>query len=317
MNKPKISVIIPVYNVEKFVSQALESCINQTLRDIEIIVVDDCGNDRSMEIVRGYAKQDERIRIIRNSKNLKPLLSRNIGAITSQADYILFLDADDFLDIGTCEKMYEIIQNGQNDNCENLDIVVFGMYRFFTHSQEVIKYQVYEENKFQSLKDYAEWFYGVKYPWWNLAGRLIKKERYFETLEIIQKDIQVAMAEDGLVSYVLWNCSETFYHTEEILYYYRYNEESSGQTKEINRLRSYLKDYQIVLEEIKRIYIEFNFNKKITKVFLQQLMHEYAKMCHEVKMLSGRLSIMDKFKEYFRKKKFILQRKMRIFLSGI
>ncbi|MBR2159560.1 MAG: glycosyltransferase, partial [Campylobacter sp.] len=58
MPNPKVSIIIPVYNVEKYISECLDSCINQTLQDIEIIIVDDCGSDKSIDIVKEYAKKD-------------------------------------------------------------------------------------------------------------------------------------------------------------------------------------------------------------------------------------------------------------------
>ena len=70
INSPKISIIIPVYNVERYISECLESCIKQTLKDIEIIIVDDCGSDKSIDIVKEYAKKDSRIKIIKNNQNM-------------------------------------------------------------------------------------------------------------------------------------------------------------------------------------------------------------------------------------------------------
>lgn len=66
----KISIILPTYNVEQYIARAIESCINQTFKDIEIIVVDDCGNDNSINIAKEYSKKDKRIKIIHNEKNL-------------------------------------------------------------------------------------------------------------------------------------------------------------------------------------------------------------------------------------------------------
>lgn len=64
----QISIILPTFNVEKYIARTLESCINQTFKDIEIIVVDDCGSDKSIDIAKEYAKKDERIKIIHNKK---------------------------------------------------------------------------------------------------------------------------------------------------------------------------------------------------------------------------------------------------------
>ncbi|PCM57491.1 hypothetical protein CP502_03095, partial [Campylobacter sp. BCW_8712] len=75
----KISIILPVFNVEKYITKALESCINQTFKNIEIIVVDDCGNDNSINIVKEYSKKDKRIKIVHNEKNLGLLRARYEG----------------------------------------------------------------------------------------------------------------------------------------------------------------------------------------------------------------------------------------------
>ncbi|WP_337209569.1 MULTISPECIES: glycosyltransferase family 2 protein [Campylobacter] len=82
---PKISIILPTYNVEPYIERALQSCINQTFKDIEIIVVDDCGHDKSIEIAKDYANKDERIKIIHNEKNLGTFASRNIGVLNSNS----------------------------------------------------------------------------------------------------------------------------------------------------------------------------------------------------------------------------------------
>ncbi|EBI2345653.1 glycosyltransferase family 2 protein, partial [Campylobacter jejuni] len=76
---PKISIILPTFNVEKYIAKALESCINQSFKDIEIIVVDDCGSDKSIDIAKEYAKKDERIKIIHNEENLGLLRARYEG----------------------------------------------------------------------------------------------------------------------------------------------------------------------------------------------------------------------------------------------
>lgn len=65
----QISIILPTYNVEKYITRALESCINQTFKDIEIIVVDDLGNDKSIDMAKEYTNKDDRIKIIHNEEN--------------------------------------------------------------------------------------------------------------------------------------------------------------------------------------------------------------------------------------------------------
>ncbi len=102
---PKVSIIIPVYNVEIYIKDCIESLVNQTLRDIELIFVDDCGNDNSMAIVEKYAKKDNRIKIVRHTKNSGLSASRNTGIEHSSAPYIMFCDSDDSYDKQMCREM--------------------------------------------------------------------------------------------------------------------------------------------------------------------------------------------------------------------
>ena len=88
---------MPVYNMQKYISRALLSIQNQTLKDIEIVVVNDCSNDNSLEIIKKFAKNDSRIKIINNKKNHGLLYSRAMGIIHSSGKYLMNLDSDDEL----------------------------------------------------------------------------------------------------------------------------------------------------------------------------------------------------------------------------
>ena len=107
MINPKISVIIPVYNVEKYLAECLDSCVNQTLRDIEIICVDDCSPDGSITILKKYAKKDSRIKIIRHETNMGLGAARNTGIANALGEYIWFVDSDDFIDMRACQILYD------------------------------------------------------------------------------------------------------------------------------------------------------------------------------------------------------------------
>ena len=109
MHAPLISIIIPTFNVESYIARCLESCINQTLHDIEILIIDDCGSDDSIAIARDYAKKDSRIKIIHNPRNLGLFRSRTAGEKQARGAYILSLDGDDYLDLSTCKILYKTI----------------------------------------------------------------------------------------------------------------------------------------------------------------------------------------------------------------
>lgn len=114
INNTKISIIIPVYNCEKYLKQCLDSIINQTLKEIEVICVNDGSTDKSLEILQDYTQKDSRIKII-NQKNMHAGIARNNGMKYANGKYIHFLDADDWIDLNTYEELYKIIENSDAD----------------------------------------------------------------------------------------------------------------------------------------------------------------------------------------------------------
>lgn len=100
----KISVIVPVYNVEKFLAQCLESLVQQTYKNLEIIIVDDGTSDGSDKIYKTYAEKDNRIKIIKQ-KNAGVSVARNTGLAAATGQYVHFIDSDDYIDIDYYEKM--------------------------------------------------------------------------------------------------------------------------------------------------------------------------------------------------------------------
>ena len=99
---PKISIFIPVYNRENYIIQCIKSIQNQTLKDIEIIAVNDCSNDNSLRVLTNLAEKDKRIKIINNKKNHGLLYSRAMGILNSTGEYLMNLDSDDELNDNEC-----------------------------------------------------------------------------------------------------------------------------------------------------------------------------------------------------------------------
>lgn len=134
MNYPKISIIIPVYNVEKYLAECLDSCINQTLKDIEIICVDDCSPDNSIKILEEYQQKDSRIKIIRHEKNRNLGGARNTGLENATGEYVWFVDSDDYIDTKACQILYGTIKKFDVDMLCFSDIQfsdISGNRRFF------------------------------------------------------------------------------------------------------------------------------------------------------------------------------------------
>jgi len=106
MKKHKVSVIVPIYNVEPYLRRCLDSLINQSLREIEIICVNDCSPDNSLAMVKEYAEKDERIKIIDFEKNQGVSMARNAGMKVAKGEYIGLVDPDDYVDLDYYEKLY-------------------------------------------------------------------------------------------------------------------------------------------------------------------------------------------------------------------
>ena len=112
--QPKVSVIIPVYNVEKYLRQCLDSIINQTLKEIEIICVDDGSTDKSLKILQEYKEKDNRF-IILTQQNQHAGVARNNGLKIAKGKYLSFLDSDDFFELNMLEEMYNKAEKDQSD----------------------------------------------------------------------------------------------------------------------------------------------------------------------------------------------------------
>ena len=131
MNSPLVSVIVPVYNVAPYLEQCLDSIVNQTYRNLEIILVDDGSTDESGAICDRYAEQDGRIQVV-HKENGGLSSARNVGLDKMTGEWILFVDSDDWIELNTLELLFE-----QKD--ERAEIVEFGIVHVFeTHRDECL-----------------------------------------------------------------------------------------------------------------------------------------------------------------------------------
>jgi teichuronic acid biosynthesis glycosyltransferase TuaG len=108
--QPLVSVVIPAYKCEKYIAEALESAINQTYKNIEIIIVNDCSPDNCESVILEYMEKDKRIRYLKNNENLGVASSRNKGVKASEGEYVAFLDSDDVWSLDKIEKQIKHLQ---------------------------------------------------------------------------------------------------------------------------------------------------------------------------------------------------------------
>ncbi len=169
MSNTKVSIIIPIYNVGKYLEKCLESVLSQTLRDIEIICVNDGSTDNSLNIVNKYASVDSRITVV-NIDNSGVAAARNIGLQIAKSKYVMFVDGDDYLLPEACETAVNSIESN------NADISVFGSYNL--ENGELIKgwtsKKIEEFLVNDSLNDYFEFQIFV----WDKIFRLDFLKKY-------------------------------------------------------------------------------------------------------------------------------------------
>ena len=183
LKSPKISVIIPIYNGGKYIHYSLRSVQNQKMKDIEIILIDDCSTDNTLEIIEKYMKEDERIRFIKNIERRKILYSKSFAALNSKGKYIIQLDQDD---IFIRDDIFDILYNeAQKDDLDIVQVRDFKKYNFVFEKLTKVNLRkmhcIYPRKthyqKQPKLKD--KMFFRYKYLLWGL---LIKSDIYKKAL---------------------------------------------------------------------------------------------------------------------------------------
>ena len=145
---PKVSIIIPVYNVEQFLDKCINSAKEQTLQDIEIILIDDESPDGSPQMCDEYAKKDYRIKVV-HKKNGGLGFARNNGLELATGEYVTFLDSDDFVDMSTYEHLYNLVTKYDLD-------VVYYKFKRFVNEEDILSEKINNDITEYSGKDVKE-----------------------------------------------------------------------------------------------------------------------------------------------------------------
>ncbi|EAO7155844.1 glycosyltransferase family 2 protein, partial [Campylobacter jejuni] len=287
----KISIILPTYNVEQYIARAIESCINQTFKNIEIIVVDDCGSDKSIDIVKEYAKKDDRIKIIHNEENLKLLRARYEGVKVANSPYIMFLDPDDYLELNACEECMKILKNNE------IDLLFFNA--FVLENNNKIERKLNFQEKCYVKKDFLKELLKTKNLFWTVWAKVIKKELYLKAVGLISlENAKINMAEDVLLYYPLINISNTIFHLSKNLYNYQINNFSITKTLTLQNIKTNIQEQDNVLYLLKKMQYNYNFNLTLLKLI------EYFLLIEKYSLSSKRNVLCFKINIFFKKIQF-------------
>ena len=246
---PKISVIIPIYNKEKFILRILRSIQNQSFKDIEIIFCDDFSNDNSTKLIEKFQKEDERIILMKHDINKGTLINRNDGANIAKGEYLLFIDGDDLLVNNILERTYLIAKS------KDIDIIQYqhyigDFYNTFYCSDIKRTDKIIYQPELSSLMYYENGT--LHQSEFNVWGKLIKRDIYLETLKKIDKyflNQNMILHEDGLILFMLFKTAKSYLFIKDYGLLYFSNEYSTMRNlRNKNKINKSTRDSFLYLE---------------------------------------------------------------------
>ena len=276
----KVSIIVPVYNVEKYLSRCLDSILNQTFTDFEVILVNDCSPDNSGAICDEYAKKDNRIKVIHRGKNGGASASRNMGLEASGGEYISFVDSDDYVIPKYLETL--VWQLETND----ADVVQCGFC-------EVVNDVMSDITQQHICETYTkEQAYGLLYGngsanklnfiLWNKLFRksLVKDVKFVEGLR----------CEDVIyVSESIAGANKIVYNSEQMYYYSRHEDSVMGimQSCKEDMVKSHILAYRQVSISVENLseYITLLSNARLAVWYVSAIKNKMLKKDKELKKM--------------------------------
>lgn len=236
-----ISVIVPIYNVEEFLSSCIESIINQTYKNLEIILINDGSKDSSGKICDKYAQIDKRIKVI-HKVNGGVSSARNAGLDVSKGEYISFIDPDDYINLNMYEKMYNIIKNSKCDivSCDYRQINEQGDSKdFFCLTEDKI---IFDKNNL------VEQIFKYK----NFDMVIFNKLYKASIFKDIRFPLNVNLGEDLRVLYPTIIKAKAVYCMKDVLYNKRVRKNSLTGNKNMEAYLSNVEEHELFLDNVKR-----------------------------------------------------------------
>ena len=252
---PKISLVIPVYNKEKFLLPLYKSIQNQSLKDIEIIFVDDNSSDKSVKLIEEFMKEDKRIVLIKHDVNFRTFYSRNEGVRQAKGKYILFIDPDDLILNNILEKSYETAEKN------NLDIVQFYFLMGNHKISELSNEFKYKSGILYQPKLKQIFYYGQTR---NLWDKLIKRDILIKSEEFMREEFKnerYEVHDDDALFYGLIKIADSFGFLEQIGYFYNINIPDSTTKTKFNR-EKINKIFKALFTIMKYYFIQSDDNRK-------------------------------------------------------
>lgn len=273
MNGPKVSVIIPIYNVEAYIPKCLESLLAQTYGDFEILCIDDASADGSVRVIREYQQKDPRIRLLQQ-EHAGVSAARNLGLANARGTYIAFVDGDDWLAPEALEKLVTAAESGEADMVVSSAEVHFenpnpedsrrnaSLVRALTVSEGFLK-----GNSWEALSRPGSW------PFlWN---KLIRRDLIAS--HNVTFSPTLALGEDGAFLVTLFQYANGIAFIPDALYHYRYQRKASATVNlfqsQYTRFGQHIQVARVLLEEFKARNL---LSGEILRWIIQFLYYDFA-----------------------------------------
>ena len=273
----KVSVIVPVYNVEKYIDECLASIINQTLKDIEIIIINDGSTDTSFEICTRYAEFDNRIELVnQENKGLGP--ARNRGLSLARGEYLSFIDSDDYIEESFLEDLYnQAVDSGAD--------VVVGVYCLYYESSKKILYRTNRVGAIKIKLDDCQIENFLREYWCNCtyasyAYDKIYKRNYVKQNNVLFGNNQKIFAEDRWFQLQILRGFPTILFSESAYYVYRQRATSlmnAPKKKILKRSMTMCKDYLDLIRQDKKYETEENLVDLLAEESIVQCVTNHIK----------------------------------------
>lgn len=249
---PKVSFIVAVYNVGQYIQECVRSLYAQTLDDIEVVLVDDCSPDNSIELamqaLEDYPARKDQVKVVRHSRNMGLPQARHTGVDAATGDYVMFIDGDDYIDTELGELMY---LQSQKDTADH----VFCCYLNFTPTSERFMSIVRQDSAGNTDKLRDDVLNRVVVPF--LVGKLTRRELFYSH-DIIWPTCN--MGEDSVLSPQLAYWAKKITHITQAAYHYRTNPQSlsNGYTADlcVRRRNEFSENIELYIRFLEREGVE-------------------------------------------------------------
>lgn len=239
----KISIIIPIYNAEQHLNKCIESVVNQSYSNLEIILINDGSTDSSIDICEKWHKQDSRIKLI-DKKNEGVSIARNKGLSISTGELIGFVDSDDYIE----HNMYELMKRDMDNY--GVDIVMCNSFSITSDGNKKRGYNSYDSFKVETKELTKRFINFEKIFYSSVWSKLYKRE----IIDGIEFDNNIALGEDYFFNGLAYKKALAFYYESKPLYNYNIREESISR----NRIDSHFFDKYSVAKMLADEYSQLN-----------------------------------------------------------